>query len=331
MNKKKKNKKKNKNKTSTTTTTTTTESNINSIANLQQQEQFQRLIVQMQEHLQQQQQQQQQPSFNGVSNFQNSGNDDLPQYNPTNRPFQQPQTVVTFPSGSNQFSNPTNRPVSASFPFTPVQNIPTQRPIQNQYVSSTTFSDGLAEYNSGQPQYGSTTFQDDLPQYNPSQRPNIVSTSSPIEQAQYNIVSTPSLAQYGQNNQNQAQYGQTSQDLPQYSGDSNFRESPKGWFPVPPNQPQYQPSYQGASPSQPTYSTPSPAISFEGSSKPVRFPTSNSQSLPQYPSSRLDAMQHYYYEDEEEVSFLPTSFKSFLKTRSFQKHKYFFSNSEKFP
>ena len=305
MNKKKKNKKKHKNKT---TTTTTTEANIDSIASLQQQEQLQRLIVQMQQHLQQQQQQQQ-PSFNGVSNFQNSGNDDLPQYNPTNRPFQQPQTVVTFPSSSNQFSNPTNRPVSASFPFTPVQNSPTQRPIQNQYVSSTTFSDGLAEYNSGQAQYGSTNFQDDLPHYNPSQRPNIVSTSAPIEQAQYNIVSKPSQAQYGQNNQNQAQYSQTNQDLPQYFGNSNFRESPKGesWFPVQQNQEQYQSSYLGASPSQPTYSTPSPAISFEGSSKPVRFPTANSQSLPQYPpSSRVDAMQHYYYEDE--VSISPNTF-----------------------
>ena len=232
----KKNKKnKNKNKNKSNKNSSNSQTTVGSIAAADQQHQLQQqqllnLVAQMQQHLQQQQQQQ--PSSNyGASNFQDNlsqyGNNDLPNYNPTNRPFQ--SSSVTFQPGLSQYS-PSERPVSASFPYTPVQNSVTQRPIQNQYVSTSSFNDGLPEYSAGQAQYGSSSFSDGLAQYTPTQRPNLVSTVTPIEQAQYSIVSTPSQAQYGQtSNQNQAQYGQTNnQNQAQYGQSNNQNQAQYG-------------------------------------------------------------------------------------------------------
>ena len=293
IDKKKKSKKKNKNNHNNNNNNNNNDIKTvvdnNSVAN--QQQQLQLLIEQMQQHLQQQQQQQLQPVNNvGNSNFQNNlpqyGGNDLPQYNPTSRPFQQ-TTTVSFPSGFNQF-NPSERPVSESFPYSPVQT--TARPIQNQYVSSTpSFNDGLPEYNPGLAQYGSSGFQNGLSEYSPTNRPSVSSTSAPIEQAQYNIVSTPAQSQYGQNNQFQTQ------DLPQYSGNnqqsSNFRGSPNGesWLP---NQNNFQSTYHGSG-----TPSPSPSITFSDS-KPVRFPAGSGSGIQQYPISRIDPYENQHYDDD---------------------------------
>jgi hypothetical protein len=290
LDKKKKSKKKNKNSHNNKNSNIfkTTEST-NTIVN-QQQQQLQQLIVQMQQHLQQQQKQQQAQSINNdvsstfQNNFPQSGNNDLPQYNPTSRPFQQ-TTTVSFPSGFNQF-DPSERPISESFPYSPIQT--TARPVQNQYVSTTpSFNEGLPVYNAGLAQYGSSGFQTGLSEYSPTNRPSVASTSAPIEQAQYNIVSTPAQFQYGQNNQFQTQ------DLPQYSGNvqqpSNFRGSPNGesWLP---NSNQFQSSYLGSG-----TPSPSPSITFTDT-KPVRFPAGSSNQ--QYPISRIDPYEAQHYDDE---------------------------------
>ncbi len=331
--KKKKNKNKNKNKTTTEATTANTNSNAD------RQQQFQKLIEQMQQHLQQQgvdfkanlpqygtneqpvYGSNEQPVYGsnelpvygsneqpvyGSNEQPVYGSNELPQYGPTSRPANElPQYGPTLRPATVTFAS--NNPVSASFPYTPIQTTPTPRPIQTQYVSTTSYSGGLPEYTPGLSQYGSNGFQNDLSQYNrPStSRPNIISTSSPIEQAQYNIVSTPSQVQYSQNlpqysqnlpqyNQNLPQYSQND-DLPQYFGNqppSNFRGSPAGesWFPVNQNQDQYQSTYTGSA-------TPSPTVFTN--SKPVRFPSgSNTQ---QYSSiSRNDPYEVIHYDDEDD-------------------------------
>ena len=286
----KKHKNKNKNK-STTTTTSPDLAAVDSGGNIgEQQQKLQKLIEQMEQHLQQQQQL---ADFKGsLPQYGNNdlpvyGSNELPQYGSTSRPV-----TVTFPSSSP--INPSVSPVAASFPFAPIQTTPTPRPIQTQYVSSTTVSsDGLPEYNPGLSQYGSSSFQNDLPIYNrPSSRPTFVSTSSPIEQAQYNIVSTPSQVQYS--SQDLPQYNQND-DLPQYFGNqqpSSFRGSPTGesWFPVNQNQnqDQFQSSYSGSA-----------AAGFVNS-KPVRFPSSGSSSQQQYSSiSRQDPGYDVIHYDDE--------------------------------